>query len=285
MKQPLCYIKGIEDYIAWTKNSQKSIVLANDHQEVVFEHNRPYYRGQACSTWPILASVFRKPFNSINIEHDLLSQANLKLWNELSVFSSYLEKLVFLQHYGMKTRLIDVTFNPLVALYFACIEDEKTTDNDGIVYCGYNRVMHNSRIAELTANYIFTHYMINIGDDIKEYAKKNDVQLWEFSQPIFLYPPINNYRVEYQHGAFVLSPLIKINDNHNVVLNNDPLESSCFFADNYAIIPSSYKTVLIKDLHLLGVDKETLFHGITDKIEGIIQEKLWDLDTINNIEL
>lgn len=34
------------------------------------------------------------------------------------------EKLVKLQHYGCKTRLLDLTTNALVALYFAC--NEKT---------------------------------------------------------------------------------------------------------------------------------------------------------------
>lgn len=42
-----------------------------------------------------------------------------------------IEKLTYMQHYGCLTRLLDITTNPLVALYFACVGED---DSDGAIY-------------------------------------------------------------------------------------------------------------------------------------------------------
>lgn len=44
------------------------------------------------------------------------------------------EFLFLAQHYGLPTRLLDWTYNPLIALYFACCSN---FDKDGIVYQSY----------------------------------------------------------------------------------------------------------------------------------------------------
>ena len=102
-----------------------------------------YFRGQANSDWDIVPSVYRG--NSLASEPDLIRSAYLRNPVEFRTFASNFERLTKLQHYGLPTRLLDVTTNPLVALYFACQqhdeieEDEeasskKITPTDGAVF-------------------------------------------------------------------------------------------------------------------------------------------------------
>ena len=52
---------------------------------------------------------------------------------------SDLELLAELQHFGSDTGLLDFTYNPLVALFFACKPSNKNNGKDGAVYC-FNRM-------------------------------------------------------------------------------------------------------------------------------------------------
>ena len=96
-------------------------------------HPKYYYRGHSDTKYLLTPSIKRDGF-SIALERRLIELARNKL---PSVFrdTDKLSLLAKMQHYGLPTRLIDVTLNPLVALYFACQNEE--TDGEILIFENY----------------------------------------------------------------------------------------------------------------------------------------------------
>lgn len=84
-----------------------------------------WFRGQANEKWPLIPKLFRM-FDKSDEENILAAERDMVRDFRLMSYSirdgrETPEDLYFLeQHYGMPTRLLDWTTNPLVALFFAC---------------------------------------------------------------------------------------------------------------------------------------------------------------------
>ncbi len=91
-----------------------------------------WFRGQADERWPLLPKAGRKEFYL----PDGRDMGRFNGWCRQAVayfdlpVSKY-ERLAIAQHYGLATRLLDWSMNPLVACYFACAE---ASNLDGAVY-------------------------------------------------------------------------------------------------------------------------------------------------------
>lgn len=87
------------------------------YNENVTAQYKFYYRGHYKSSYKLLPSAFR---DSNWDKEDYYYHEIMVHCPQHFQYESHLDKLVTMQHYDCPTRLLDVTSNPLVALYFAC---------------------------------------------------------------------------------------------------------------------------------------------------------------------
>ena len=117
-------IKSVEGFIEWMKQLDGQMLL---------------YRGLADADWEIEASAYRRIKESLkadpalvtfqNYNKQILDNAGLQGFRYQNGRKlSDLELLAELQHYGAATCLIDFTENAMIALWFACQEEQ---DEDG----------------------------------------------------------------------------------------------------------------------------------------------------------
>ncbi|MGE8526084.1 FRG domain-containing protein [Chryseobacterium rhizosphaerae] len=95
-------------------------------QEIKIENNI-FFRGHSCESYVLVPGIYREVKDKKTlIEHEeqiykeVISKAPQEFLNKTT-----LETLTLLQHYEAPTRVLDLTENALVALYFACINNQE----------------------------------------------------------------------------------------------------------------------------------------------------------------
>ena len=114
------------------------------------------FRGQSNKAYELLPGIARGRHSScqctiFNDERNLIEMAKFKMPDVFRNDQTPLELLALLQHHGVPTRLLDVTENALVALYFACCSNPNT-DGEVIVFKRRNESITNYPIVNAIAD-------------------------------------------------------------------------------------------------------------------------------------
>ncbi|QDH13854.1 FRG domain-containing protein [Formicincola oecophyllae] len=92
------------------------------------QYNPLYFRGQNNETWELTPTVFRDRFlyyNESFIYNEALSAQPEEFRDDLTI----IQKLVRMQHFSIPTRLLDISEDMLIGLYFACCDDNSVNGN------------------------------------------------------------------------------------------------------------------------------------------------------------
>ena len=264
-----------------------------------------YFRGEHNNTWELRPSVMRPSqkgeFSLRAKEGDMLLELMSRRPEDFGGALSALSQWVLAQHHELKTRLLDVTRNPLVALFYACESDKKP---GRLHIFSIPRALvkpFNSPTISIIANFSkLSRAEQNLllgwtGDNIQErkpdpewvyiyeHAKRRLYHLIRQEKPffderidprdffrVFIVEPQQSFeRIRAQSGAFLISAFHERFERNEVLKWNPGIP----IYDHYAfVVPNENKKHILDELRLLNITRETLLPGLDEAAKAITQD-------------
>ncbi len=234
-------VKSITEYISITSN---------------LPHN--YFRGHSDgNNWKLLPTLFRL-FNSgkrieciEDLEKKLLEKFQRHSHPYLKITpQSEVEWLALGQHFGLPTRLLDWTENPLVALFFAVNEP---FDHESIVW---------------------------IIDPGYWYSMNFEIPLNEIKNIHMFFPKSIDNRIIAQKSCFSIHPLPKNNEIiSSIEIDYENGNAARDLELKKVILPSDIKikAEILRSLNTLGIDHQFIFPDLSGLCKKIIFEHVNDI--------
>lgn len=198
-KNILIKIESIIDYIG--------LACALSNENILF-------RGQANIKWDLKPSIFR---NDNKDEKENKLYKDIKQWNnDLFSSNSYIRDLCNMQHYGIPTRLIDWTSNPLHALYFATIDETVKKKDAQIIIVKVDCVYDDDSKEYTLIDEYFSNRFI---EDKKVNLELIDILNQKGDNYFFIKTKYYNKRIKSQQGYFSIYIDISNNEVENIKKN------------------------------------------------------------------
>ena len=275
-----------------------------------------YYRGERDSSWCLRPSVMRPSgdgsFKLRAREGEMLRDLIAKRPQDFDGMTSALEQMVIAQHHGLKTRLVDVSRNPVVALFSACDSRDAAgvshpNDMDGRIHVfalpkelirsfDSDTVSIISNFAKLERNYQNLLVGKN-GEDMEAEGLKSPIQ-YNYSEALRrLYHYIRQEKPQFEKiidprdflKVFVVEPKqsferIRAQEGAFIIsafherFERDQIKSQIKNIPVYEyesiVVPSYWKNRFLRELELMNVTREALYPSLDEVSSRITQPYL-----------
>ena len=213
---------------------------------------------------------------------------------------SALSQWVLAQHHRLKTRLLDITRNPLVALFFACEDKEYQADDGALhIFAVPNQMVKpfNSNSISVVANFAkltpleqdtllgrsiddenirerpvrysagLVRLYHQIGAEKPNFRERIDPR--DFYRVFIAQPERSVDRLRLQSGAFLISAFHNRFEPDEIrgVNPGVPLYEHYKF-----VVPAGCKKTVLRELALLNVTRETLFPSLDEATQAVMRD-------------
>ena len=184
------------------------------------------FRGIADSEYDLSPGLVRLKNVEENTEKELINDFLTHRPDAFSGLTDF-DILAKMQHYGLPTRLLDFSINPLVALYFAC---ESKMSKNGRILCHNTFLQNDSEayISEICTAAIRKNFEENFLVD--EYLCNENLTLYKYLARTYMYnettvvrPKYWNQRIANQAGVFMIFSNNLVDLYKSVLINSEEM--------------------------------------------------------------